>query len=111
MTPRETTGPTCKITVLKRTLNPELAQEYCEGEVTSCPCFTEGQEFVCGLDKPEGFCDWAWRDIHPMVAVLLAGGNFSHGIFAGWMTNERTMIGCCSDGIRPVVFRIELIEP
>ncbi|MEN6395022.1 MAG: TIGR04076 family protein [Methanoregula sp.] len=111
MTTKKTTRPTCKLTIIKRTLNPELAKEYCQEEVTPCPCFTEGQVFVCGLDKPEGFCDWAWRDIHPMVAVLLAGGNFSHGIFAGWMKNERSMIGCCSDGIRPVVFRIERIDP
>ncbi|MFA6363123.1 TIGR04076 family protein [Methanoregula sp.] len=29
----------------------------------------------------------------------------------GWMKDERTMIACCSDGIRPVVFRIERIDP
>jgi len=46
-----------------------------------------------------------------MVAVQLAGGNFSHGIFEGWMKDTRTMIACCSDGIRPVVFRIERIDP
>ena len=100
----------CTITVVKKTLNPELAREYCSDNVTSCPCFQEGQEFVCGLAKPEGFCDWAWRDIHPMVAVLLAGGNFSRGLFDGWMKDDRTMIGCCTDGIRPVIFRIERTE-
>lgn len=83
---RDPSMPKIRITVLKRTLNPELAKEYCQGDVAPCPCFTEGQEFVCSLDKPEGFCDWAWRDIHPMVS-------------------------CCSDGIRPGVFRIERIDP
>jgi len=100
----------CKITVIKRTVNPELADEYCTGRVSPCECFSEGQEFVCGLEKPAGFCDWAWRDIHPMIAVLLAGGDFSHGEFEGWMKDAGTMIACCTDGIRPVIFRIERID-
>ena len=100
----------CRITVVKKMFNPDLAAEYCQGEVGPCPCFQEGDEFVCGLEKPPGFCDWAWRDIHPFVAVLFAGGNFSHGLFEGWMKDDHTIIACCSDGIRPVVFRIELFE-
>ncbi|HOX34442.1 MAG TPA: TIGR04076 family protein [Methanoregulaceae archaeon] len=100
----------CKITVVKRTINPELADRYCRTAVTPCECFNEGQEFVCGLKKPENFCDWAWRDIHPFVAVLLTGGNFSRGTFNGWMKDDSTMIGCCTDGIRPVIFRIERIN-
>ena len=100
----------CRITVIKKTLNTELAEEYCTGNVSPCECFHEGQEFFCGLSKPDGFCDWAWRDIHPVVAVLITGGNFSTGIFDGWMKNENTMIACCTDGIRPVIFRIERIE-
>lgn len=100
----------CRITVIRRSLHPDLAEAYCAGSVSPCEWFFEGQEFVCGLDKPPGFCDWAWRDIHPFVAVLLTGGNFSHGIFGGWMKDDRTMIACCSDGIRPVVFRLERID-
>jgi uncharacterized repeat protein (TIGR04076 family) len=99
----------CKITVIKKTINPELAKQYCVDKVSTCPCFQEGQEIICGLNKPDNFCDWAWRDIHPMVAVLLTGGNFSRGMFEGWMKDEKTMIGCCTDGIRPVNFRIEKI--
>ncbi|MGB9176844.1 MAG: TIGR04076 family protein [Methanoregula sp.] len=73
----------CKITVIRKTVHPELAEHYCVDKVASCPCFQEGQEFQCGLDKPENFCDRAWRDIHPFVAVLLTGGNFSRGILTG----------------------------
>jgi len=100
----------CKITVMKRTLNPELAEEYCQGEVTRCENFQEGQEFTTSFAKPKRFCDWAWNDIHQYVAALLAGGNFSGDLFNGWMKDEKTMIACCTDGIRPVVFRIERIE-
>ncbi len=100
----------CKITVLKKNLNEELAREYCQNEVTSCPVFDEGQEFMTGFEKPEGFCDWAWNDIHKFVAVLLAGGNFSEGIFDGWMLDNKVMIACCTDAIRPVTFKIEKID-
>ncbi len=67
----------CKITVLKKELNKKLALEHCQNEVSSCPRFVEGQEFIAGFSKPEELCDWAWNDIYRIVAVLLAGGNFS----------------------------------
>jgi len=100
----------CKITILEKNLDRELAVEYCQNEVTSCPLFEEGQEFIAGFEKPEGFCDWAWTDIHKIVTVLLTGGNFSRYIFEGWMKDDKTMIACCTDAIRPVVFKIERID-
>jgi uncharacterized repeat protein (TIGR04076 family) len=78
----------CKITVIERTINNGLANKYCQNEVMKCPCFLEGQEFFTELEKPNGFCDWAWNDILRFVTVLLAGGNFSKGIFSGWMKDE-----------------------
>ncbi|MDQ1266171.1 MAG: hypothetical protein QG635_1323, partial [Bacteroidota bacterium] len=39
-----------------------------------------------------------------------AGADFSSGAFEGWMKNPDTMITCCTDGIRPVVFKLETIE-
>lgn len=100
----------CKITVLKKMLDTELAEEYCESEVSPCLCFQEGQEFVAGFEKPQNFCDWAWNDIHKYVAVLLSSGNFSTDAFKGWMKDEKTMIACCTDGVRPVVFKIERLD-
>ena len=100
----------CKITILKTTLNSEIAEEFCQNHVSTCPLFEEGQEFITGLEKPEGFCDWAWNDILPYVLVLLTGGNFCRGIFQGWMKDHKSMIACCTDGIRPVSFHLELIE-
>ena len=102
--------PQCKITVLKKNLNKDLAKEYCQNEVMSCPAFEEGQEFKAGFEKPEGFCDWAWNDIYRFVAVLLSGGNFSKDIFENWMKDDKTMIACCTDAIRPVTFKIERID-
>lgn len=28
----------------------------------------------------------------------------------GWMSDKKVMIACCSDGTRPVIFKIERIE-
>ncbi len=28
----------------------------------------------------------------------------------GWMNDDKIMIACCSDGTRPVVFKIERID-
>lgn len=98
-----------EIKVLRTFVHPEF-QPYCEERITACPCFKEGQTFVTGYEKPEGFCDWAWNDLHVYVAVLLNGGNFSEGIFEGWMKDKDTMIASCTDGIRPVVFELKVVE-
>lgn len=100
----------CKITVLKTTLNKELAEEYCISEPRTCPCFREGDVFTAGFDQPENFCGWAWNDIYRFITVFLSGGNFSTAAFEGWMKNDKVMVACCSDAVRPVVFKIELIE-
>ena len=65
-----------KITVLKRSLFEDLAQEYVETErkKTYGPCeiFKEGQEFIVDFYKgpPERFCSWAWEDITKPLLVL-----------------------------------------
>ncbi len=102
--------PKCKITVIKKSLNKALAKKYCGKKVGLCEIFKEGDEFITALEKPNGFCDWAWNDIHNCVEVIVTGGNFSKGVFEGWMKDDNTIIACCTDGIRPVVFKIERIE-
>lgn len=102
----------CRITVLKRTFDAGLAEEHLKQEQGPCPVFREGQEFVTSnaMERPQGFCDWAWNDIYRMVAVLSRGGNFSRGgDYDGWMKDDRSIIACCTDGIRPVIFRVERI--
>ena len=92
-----------KITVLKKTYNEDLAEEYCGEGGAICSAFSEGQVFeVEGLDQPKEFCAWAWDDIHKVILTLRSGGSFSP-----WMKKDNTIIACCSDGIRPVVFKIE----
>lgn len=98
-----------KITVLRRMLNKDLAEEYCKEESGLCEVFSEGQEFIYDHygegSKPENFCEWAWNDIYKIVIALASNGDFK-----AWMKDEGTMINCCTDGIRPVVFKIERID-
>ncbi len=95
-----------KITVLKKMFDQQLADAHCGPGAAVCPRFEEGQEFVVeGLDQPEGFCGWAWDDIHKVLLTLRSGGDFRP-----WMRAESNVIACCTDGIRPVVFNIERIE-
>ena len=53
----------CKITVLKTTLDQELAAEYGVEGLKACPMMQEGQVFYADYAKPEGFCDEAWKAI------------------------------------------------
>ena len=101
-----------KITVLKR-VDPEY---IFDGEVPNmpgtdepypiCGVFEDGQEFILETDnkRPEGFCPWAFHDIFKDASILMFGGDFTP-----W-TEEGTQITCCSDGIRPVSFKLERLD-
>ena len=102
--------PKCKITVLRRMLNEDYAKEFCANPATGiCDAFTEGQVFILdGPGKPAEFCEEAWSAITRYVFAFNTGGG---GFFNGrWMKDENTMIACCNDGIRPVVFKLERID-
>ena len=95
-----------KITVLKKMFNEDLAAEYCQQDTSVCSSFDEGQEFVLeGLKPPKDFCSWAWNDIHKVLLALSSGG-----CFTPFMKDDNVLIACCTDAIRPVVFKIERIE-
>jgi len=90
----------CKITVLKCDFNSELYIQYPYGHATPCGRLTVGQEFIsiCRWDTPEGLCVWAWRDLIPIIQSFHEGRN-------------NPAISCCTDGLRPVTFKLERIEP
>jgi len=37
--------------------------------------------------------------------ILMTNGNFST-----WMKNENKFITCCTDGTKPVIFKVERLE-
>ncbi len=97
-------GSNVKITVLRRMSNPDIIKEYTTEVEPLCEHFKEGQEFISErLGMPEGFCSWAWADIQKDVAILALGGN------APWLTKEGVLFTCCTDGMRPVVFKVERV--
>lgn len=123
-----------KVTVIDKKVYPELQKKYCaDPNAGSCPCYNVGDEFEflrdgdrddfwhigqntlvktsCNPDLIAGgpkmpFCSEAWDAISRYIYTGLQGGS----IMKGWMTNENEMITCCSDGTRPVIFKIERID-
>lgn len=123
-----------KVTVIDKKLYPELQSRYCaDPDAGACPCYNVGDEFVfyrdgarddfwrMGIDtlvstrgdadKVAGgpqmpFCSEACDAISRYIYAGLQGGS----IMNGWMKDENEMIACCSDGTRPVIFRIERID-
>lgn len=98
-----------KITVLKR-----LDGEQIYGKklpITPkypavCDRLRDDQEFIVedrGI-MPEGFCPWAWDDLARVVMHLQFDGNF------GFFEEKGVALGCCTDGVRPVMFKLERLE-
>jgi uncharacterized repeat protein (TIGR04076 family) len=98
-----------KITVLRKMFYTDLAESYLtEGiEVGACPLLNEGEEYIYNGQAimPKGFCQWAWIDIYKSITALSSGGTFTH-----WNNKDNMQIYCCTDGIRPVIFRIEALD-
>ena len=95
-----------KITVLRRSPNRDLIKKYTESPDEWVPCqrLKDAQEFVSeDVNMPSGFCSWAWADIQKYVMVLARGGNFV-GVKPG------VFITCCTDGFRPVLFKLERVS-
>ena len=123
-----------KVTVIDKKVYPELQKKYCaDPEAGACPCYNVGDEFEFLRDggrddfwhrgqntliKTSGnpdnvaggpkmpFCSEAWDAISRYIYTALQGGS----VMRGWTKDENTMITCCSDGTRPVIFKIERID-
>ncbi len=98
--PKPTPAQTgCRITVLKRSLQTDMVERFGYQGVKACERFSDGQAFTLTQpwSPPEGFCPWAWADIRTYVSANFHGGRFPS-------------VACCSDGLRPVFFRVEPIE-
>ena len=124
----------CKMTVLDKKLYPELQAQYCaDPDSGPCPCYRVGDEYVFerygaadsfwhmgagtlvnaagpaeGIAGSAGMphCSEAWDAVSRYIYTALQGGS----IMRGWMRDERVMIACCSDGTRPVVFKLQRLD-
>jgi uncharacterized repeat protein (TIGR04076 family) len=97
-----------KITVLKRMHNPELVNQYLKDKVQKdfglCDVFKEGQEFILNepFSMPADFCRWAWNDIQQSLTGLTSG-DYTDTVYK----DQNIVIAGCTDGLRPVIFKIE----
>ena len=96
-----------KITVLKKHLDKELAQEYGIEGLKSCPMHKVGQVFYADYAKPQGLCDEAWKAIYQYVFALSHGADKELFYYGDWIKKPGVAICSCNDGLRPVIFKLE----
>ncbi len=99
-----------KITVLKTTLDKELAQEYGIEGLKACPMLKAGQVFYADYAKPEGFCDEAWKALYQYVFALAHGAGQELFYYGDWIRKPGVAICSCNDGLRPVIFKLEATD-
>jgi len=87
-----------KITVLKRGFEKEFVEQLKTGPKGPCTRFSDGQEFTVTSQwaMPQKFCEWAYADIRAYIPMVIGQGN--------------PIAVCCTDGFRPVYFKVERIE-
>jgi uncharacterized repeat protein (TIGR04076 family) len=99
---------TCKITVVRRSIDHELNNEYLASpeHMKVCDQVDDHQEFFVENPyiMPAGICPWAWADLRPAITALAAGSR------SPFMKNEHATLALCSDPFRPVTFLIERVD-
>lgn len=94
-----------KIEVLKTHFDENLAREY--GVLSPCPAHKVGEVFYSeGFNKPDNFCDEAWKAIYQYVFALAHMKKDEIFYYKDWIKTPAVAINSCNDGIRPVIFKI-----
>jgi len=97
-----------RITVVKKFDNKDLFEGTPPLEFTGvgvCDRFEEGKVFISKEGGfPEGFCPWAFADIQRDLIHLRLGGDYP------WFKEKGSILSCCTDGARPVIFKLERIK-
>ena len=97
-----------KITVVKKLHNKDIFGDNPPlgfTAVPECDKLEVGQEFISEEGGcPPGFCAWAFADIQRDIVHLLFGGSYP------WIKEKGAALSCCTDGVRPVIFKLERIE-
>ena len=97
-----------RITVVKKVNNKDMFGDNPPLGFTiapECDRLEVGQEFISETGNcPPGFCSWAFADIHRDIIHLLLGGEFP------WIKEKGAALSCCTDGVRPVIFKLERLE-
>lgn len=99
-----------KITVLRKTLQEDLAREYGVEGLGPCPMLREEQVFYADYAKPDGLCDEAWKAIYQYVFALAHGAQDGLFYYGDWIRTPGVAICSCNDGLRPVIFKLEATD-
>ena len=98
-----------RITVLKKMSSTDIFGDYppLGKRVHACPVFEVGREHIVGEDceMPKEFCHWAWNDLYKVVTALRYGASWG----TGTKDEESPTVHCCTDGLRPVIFKLERV--
>ncbi len=99
--------PKVKITVVKKLNNKDMFGDNPPLHFNmppECDRLQLGQEFIVDrFECPAGFCNWAYADIQRDIVHLALGGDYP------WIKEKGAILSCCTDGVRPVVFKLERI--
>jgi uncharacterized repeat protein (TIGR04076 family) len=97
-----------KVTVVKAFTKEDIFGENVPESLRNgkaCPRHTPGEEFILEGDNcPRNFCGWAFRDIFRDYNHLRKNGNFP------WVGKDGVMFSSCTDGRKPVVFKLERMD-
>lgn len=97
----------CRITVMRMARYDDLSDKYENPIEHTCDMQLGQIFFTNGRERPEGFCESAWRCLSPYVMILAHGGE---NLYDGWMKNPCSAMISCDDGFRPVSFLIEALD-
>ena len=96
-----------RITVVRKMAHSEVFGDEPPLEFTAadeCERVKLGQVFISEDGKyPEDLCPWAFADIQRDITHLRLGGDFP------WIKEKGAVLSCCTDGARPVIFKLERI--
>ena len=96
-----------RITAVRRSVYPDLMEKY-ENHLQHACGIGIGQSWTSiGGQRPDGFCEEAWKSMRAFVEALARGEG---GFFDGWMKNPFSAMISCNDGFRPVSFYLEVVE-
>lgn len=97
-----------KITVVKVELNEDLIEEYGPKGLGVCEKHKVGDTFVSIRGRiPDGLCSEAWTAFNKYVFALAHGAD---GFWDHWVVERKVAVNSCNDGLRPVVFKLEVID-
>lgn len=106
----------CKVTVIDKKCFDEYQSEYLAApKSAACPFYNIGDEFIFERYGDEDTfwyannirqCAEAWECIDRYVYAAVEGCS----LMRKCTNDERTMIACCNDGARPVIFKIQRLD-